>query len=72
MIFPKILEQYGIFFPEFGYPELSYETLTAMMFTIAECYETGAYYLDDEDCLEEDELKAAEIKQKNNTSLAKL
>lgn len=59
------------FFPEFGYPELSYETLTAMMFTIAECYETGAYYLDDEDCLEKDELKAAEIKQKNNPSLAK-
>ncbi|MGL5836700.1 MAG: HEAT repeat domain-containing protein [Waterburya sp.] len=60
------------FFPEFVYPELSYETLGAMMLTIAECYETGAYYLDDECCLEENETKVARIKRKYNSALARL
>lgn len=58
------------YFPEFVHPELRYENLTAMMLTIAGCYETGAYYLNEEGFLEEDELQAAQIRRKHNPRLA--
>ena len=54
------------FYPEFVEPEFHYENLTAMMLTVAECYETEAYYLDEEGFIQEDELKVAQIKNKYN------
>lgn len=49
-------------------PELSvcYKNLTTMMQLFAECYETGAYYLDNEGFTCEDEYKVSEIFSKYN------
>lgn len=50
-----------------GYmPHIFYTSLTDMMFTLAECYETNAYYLGKDGYVEEDECKAAEVLRKYN------
>lgn len=46
-----------------------YASLTDMMLTLAECYETGAYYLDDEGFVCEDEDKVAKVFRKYNASI---
>jgi cell wall assembly regulator SMI1 len=48
-----------------------YESLTDMMLTFAECYETGAYYLNDEGFVYEDEDKVSQIFCKYNPSVKK-
>lgn len=45
---------------------LGYTSLTSMMQTIAECCQTGAYYLIEEGFIEQDEDKSAEILRKYN------
>lgn len=47
---------------------LKYATVTSMLLTIAECYETGAYYLSD-GYLKEDEEKVASIQRKYNPEI---
>ncbi len=42
-------------------PALFYTSITDMMQTLAECYETGAYYLDKEEFVEANESKVADI-----------
>jgi cell wall assembly regulator SMI1 len=51
-------------------PRIFYASLTDMMLTLAECYETGAYYLDDEGFICEDEDKFAQIFRKYNDSVS--
>ena len=41
-----------------------YPNLTNMMLAIAECYESGAYYLGEDEYLEENQQKADEIDRK--------
>lgn len=48
---------------------VTYTNFTTMMQTIAECYETGAYYLIDDGFVEEDEDKVAEILRKYNSDI---
>ena len=55
---------------ENGGAQISYVSLTNMMLTIAECYETGAYYLHEKGYPLEDEPKAAQILRKYNSELA--
>lgn len=50
---------------------INYASLTDMMLTLAEYYETGAYYLDDEGFVCKDEGKAAQIFRKYNPSVNK-
>ncbi|MBD2456858.1 HEAT repeat domain-containing protein [Nostoc sp. FACHB-87] len=52
--------------PECGIEEIRWDSLTDLMLATAECYETGAYYLDDEGYMETDEQKVAEIHRKYN------
>ena len=49
-------------------PDYAFESLTAMFQTIAECYEYGAFYLEDEGYLAEND-KWYEIAKKNNPGL---
>lgn len=56
-------------FAEYDELDTVYTNLTNMMQTIAECYETGAYYLIDDGFLEEDENKVAEILRKYNSDI---
>ncbi|MGB3756978.1 MAG: SMI1/KNR4 family protein [Rivularia sp. (in: cyanobacteria)] len=56
----------GLYDPEWTEPEIIYDDLTAMILTVAECYESGAYYINEEGFLEEDELKVAQIIRKYN------
>lgn len=50
-------------------PDIFYTSLTDMMLTLAECYETGAYYLDEEEYICEDECKTARALRKYNNEL---
>lgn len=50
-------------------PEIIYTSLTNMMLTIAECYETGAYYLSEDGFVEQNEAKATEILRKYNPEI---
>lgn len=50
--------------------ELIFRSLTSMMQTFAEYLETGAHYLDEEGCLDEDEEKMKPIFQKYNPGLS--
>ncbi|MFP4692962.1 MAG: HEAT repeat domain-containing protein [Halothece sp.] len=52
------------YFPESVFPRLYFSNLTSMLLAIAECYETKAYYLNEQGFLEENELKVAPILQK--------
>ena len=54
---------------EYYEPNIVYTNLTTMMQTVAECYETGAYYINDEGFIEEDENKVAEILRKYNSEI---
>lgn len=55
-----------------GYlPYIFYTSLTDIMLTLAECYETNAYYLDKDGYIEEDECKAAEVLRKYNGDINK-
>jgi len=49
--------------------DIVYTNLTTMMQTVAECYETGAYYVGDEGFIEEYEVKVAEILRKYNSEI---
>lgn len=49
--------------------DIIYTNLTTMMQTVAECYETGAYYLIEDGFVEEDENKVAEILRKYNPEI---
>lgn len=53
-------------------PELCYDSLTAMLQTLLECYQTGAYYLNEQGTLVEDEHKSAPILRKYNPGLTDL
>jgi hypothetical protein len=46
-----------------GEPERRYRSLTEMMFAWAECYERGAFRVDDEGYLEEDRARFEEIQR---------
>ena len=50
--------------------EMIFRSLTAMMQTFAEYLETGAHYLDEEGCLDEDEEKMEPIFHKYNPGLS--
>ncbi len=50
-------------------PSILYTNLTDMMLTLAECYETNAYYLGEDGYIEEDECKTAEVLRKYNNEL---
>ncbi|MFB8796564.1 MAG: HEAT repeat domain-containing protein [Microcoleus sp.] len=53
-----------------GYlPYIFYTSLTDMMLTLAECYETNAYYLAKDGYIEEEECKAAVVLRKYNSEL---
>ncbi|MBD2450658.1 HEAT repeat domain-containing protein [Nostoc sp. FACHB-152] len=52
--------------PECGIKEIRWDSLTDLMLATAECYETGAYYIDNEGYIEEDKPKIAEIRRKYN------
>lgn len=53
-----------------GYgPDILYISLTDMMLTLAECYETNAYYLGKDGYIEEDECKTAVALRKYNNEL---
>lgn len=53
-------------------PEIVYSSLTNMMLTIAECYETGAYYLAEDGFAEQNEVKATEIFRKYNPDILEI
>jgi hypothetical protein len=46
-----------------------YSSITSMILTIAECFETSAYYLDEYGCITADEFKRAEILRKHNLEI---
>ncbi len=50
-------------------PKIAYSSLTNMMLTIAECYETGAYYLSEDGFVEENKAKVAQILCKYNSEI---
>jgi|GEM_PF-1270284 len=50
-------------------PHIFYTSLTDMMLTLAECYETNAYYVAKDGYVEEDECKAAVALRKYNSEL---
>ncbi|BAY12923.1 SMI1/KNR4 family protein [Calothrix sp. NIES-2098] len=50
-------------------PVICYTSLTNLMLMIAECYETGAYYINQEGFLEEDRAKSASIFCKYNPGI---
>jgi len=52
------------YFPESVFPRLYFSNLTSMLLAIAECYETEAYYLNQQGFLEENEFKVAPILRK--------
>lgn len=52
--------------PECGIEEICWDNLTDLFLATAECYETGAYYINEEGYLEEDEQKVVEIQRKYN------
>ena len=53
-----------------GYmPDILYTSLTDMMLTLAECYETNAYYLNKNGYVNENECKVAEVLRKYNGEL---
>lgn len=52
--------------PEDGVDEIRWDSLTDLFLAAAECYETGAYYINEEGYLEEDEQKVSEIQRKYN------
>lgn len=53
-----------------GYgPDILYTSLTDMMLTLAECYETNVYYLGEDGYIEEDECKTAGVLRKYNNEL---
>lgn len=52
-------------------PVICFTNLTSLMLMIAECYETGAYYVNSEGYLEEDESKSELIFRKYNPGIEK-
>ena len=57
------------FYAEDGETEIAYSSLTNMMLTIAECYETGAYYLSEDGFVEQDEVNVNKIFRKYNPAI---
>ncbi|MBW4510360.1 MAG: SMI1/KNR4 family protein [Scytonematopsis contorta HA4267-MV1] len=51
-------------------PYIFYTSLTDMMFTLAECYETGAYYLKYEGYVCSDEYQEAQVLRKYNADIS--
>ncbi|MDB9519514.1 SMI1/KNR4 family protein [Roseofilum reptotaenium CS-1145] len=64
---PNYPEQPVVEWGEGGMPSVYYDSLTAMMLTLAECCETGAYYIDSGGFIIEDVSKSAPIIQKYNS-----
>jgi hypothetical protein len=56
-------------FGEAEIPDIFYTSLTDMMLTLAECYETGVYYLNEDGYICEDECKAASVLRKYNADI---
>jgi len=54
---------------EAAMPDIFYTSLTDMMLTLAECYETGAYYLSKDGYIREDECKTAIVLRKYNADI---
>ncbi|MBW4601409.1 MAG: HEAT repeat domain-containing protein [Calothrix sp. FI2-JRJ7] len=52
--------------PECGIEEIRWDNLTDLFLAAAECYETGAYYIDEEGYLKEDEQRVIKIQRKYN------
>lgn len=52
--------------PEADIREIHYDSLTDLMLAVAESYETGAYYLDENGDLQQDSQKLAEVRRKYN------
>jgi hypothetical protein len=50
-------------------PIIAYTSLTSLMCMIAECYETGAYYINKEGFLDEDRTKSEPIFRKYNSDI---
>ncbi len=48
---------------------LMYSSLTSMMLTLAECYDVGAYYLNDEGLIEGIDERVAEVVRKHNADI---
>ena len=59
------------FYAEDCETEIAYSSMTNMMLTIAECYETGAYYLSEDGFVEENKPKVAKIFRKYNSDIKK-
>jgi hypothetical protein len=51
-------------------PDVFYTSLTNMMLTLAECYEIGAYYLDEDGYVCEDKYKTAQVLRKHNADIS--
>ncbi|PSF33624.1 SMI1/KNR4 family protein [Aphanothece hegewaldii CCALA 016] len=58
-----------VYIPEGGEQIVYYTSLTDMMLTLAECYETGTHYIDEQGYICDDEYKAAQISCKYNADL---
>ncbi len=54
---------------EAAMPKIFYTSITDMMLTLAECYETGAYYLNRDGYICEDECKYASVLRKYNPDI---
>jgi hypothetical protein len=59
----------GFMLDEAEHP-IEYESLPAMIATIAECFEEGAFFVDDRGYLEVDDGRHVEIARRNNPRLA--
>jgi hypothetical protein len=69
-LFDSQREKLPVFlFGEAEMPDIFYTSLTDMMLTFAECYETGAYYLNEDGYICEDECKAAHVLRKYNADI---
>jgi hypothetical protein len=53
-------------YPECCIKEIRWDSLTDLMLAVAECYETGAYYIDEQGHLEEDTQRVSKIQRKYN------
>lgn len=52
--------------PECGIEEIRWDSFTDLMLATAECYETGAYYIDNEGYVEKNQQRVGEIQSKYN------
>jgi hypothetical protein len=55
-----------------GEPYIAFSSLTSMMISLAECFETRAYYLDENSYIDVDDSKLARILRKHNSELVEI